>query len=185
MIEDRLRPRYSGRGVRPQSLFRGQYAQTVHLYRAQYAQRTPEQQSLTPQRSPRQRKARAIINKYRKTVRYAQLYRLQSLVPSVRNDEGASEVDILQETVKYIEELEKRLLSQVQSAGLPPKLAKLEHKRSSENPPTIPLKIQDLRNLVHTSLQPALHEKLVKQRQEDQATLQKLLSEASTSSTSS
>ena len=93
MIEDRLRPRYSSRSGRPQSLYRGQYAaQTVHMYRTQYAQRSPEQQSLTPQRSPRQRKARAIINKYRKTVRYAQLYRLKSLVPSVRNDEEASEV---------------------------------------------------------------------------------------------
>ena len=92
MIEDRLRPRYSTRPGRPQSLYRGQYTQTVHLYRAQYAQRSPEQQSLTPQRSPRQRKARAIINKYRKTVRYAQLHRLQSLVPSVRNDQEASEV---------------------------------------------------------------------------------------------
>lgn len=183
MIEDRLRPRYSSRSGRPQSLYRGQYAQTVHMYRTQYAQRSPEQQSLTPQRSPQQRKARAIINKYRKTVRYAQLYRLKSLVPSVRNDEEASEVDILQETVKYIEELEQRLLSQVQSVGLPPKLAKIEHKTVLENPSTIPLKIQDLRNLVHSSLQPRLQEKLTKQRQEDHANIQKLLNEASTSST--
>ena len=77
MLEDRLRPRYASRA--PSS-----------LYRRDYSPRTGS--TLGKPTSPRQRKAKAIVNKYRKNVRYAQLYRLKSLVPAVKDKEEASEV---------------------------------------------------------------------------------------------
>ena len=77
MLEDRLRPRYASRA--PSS-----------LYRPDYSPRTGS--TLGNPTSPRQRKAKAIVNKYRKNVRYAQLYRLKSLVPAVKDKEEASEV---------------------------------------------------------------------------------------------
>ena len=43
---------------------------------------------------------------------------------------------MLQETVRYIESLERRLLAQVHCAGLPPQLAKLQQKsEDSSGPP--------------------------------------------------
>ena len=79
MFEDRLRPRYTS---------------STSLYRHEYNARSESRASTTqPQRSPKQRKARAIIAKYRKNVRYAQLHRLKSLVPAVKDKEEASEVN--------------------------------------------------------------------------------------------
>ena len=75
MLEDRLRPRYASK------------TSSSGLYRAEYSPRSK-------QTSPQQRKARAIVNKYRKNVRYAQLYRLKALVPAVKDKEEASEVNI-------------------------------------------------------------------------------------------
>jgi len=83
MLEDRLRPRYSGRG-------QGKSEAGTHLYRLDYSQRSELRSP--QQKSPQQRKARAIVAKYKKTVRYAQLYRLKSLVPAVKDKEEASEV---------------------------------------------------------------------------------------------
>ena len=94
MIEDRLRPRYLGRVGRGSS---HPTSSSVHrqdnLYRPEYGQRKPnEATSRSGQRSPQQRKARAIVAKYRRTVRYAQLYTLKCLVPAVKHKEEASEV---------------------------------------------------------------------------------------------
>ena len=95
MLEDRLRPRYSGRG-------QGKPEAGSHLYRLDYSQRSELRSP--QQKSPQQRKARAIVAKYKKTVRYAQLYRLKSLVPAVKDKEEASEVSnfhIFLNQIKY------------------------------------------------------------------------------------
>ncbi len=109
-------------------------------------------------------------------------------------------MDVLEETVKYIESLERRLLERVRLSGLPARLHKLQPTTpgddagdgrlhlptigSSENPvgPVRTgggggLEIQDLRNLLHHSLQPALEQKLKKQRMEDDAMIRQLLEE--------
>lgn len=93
------------------------------------------------------------------------------------------QIDVLQETVRYIEDLERRLLAQVQSAGLPRQLVKFEHKddghdRNEPLPRRSPVQIEDLRNLLHSSLQPVLEEKLKKQRLEDENNIAQLLSDA-------
>lgn len=93
------------------------------------------------------------------------------------------QIDVLQETVRYIEDLERRLLAQVQSAGLPRQLVKFEHKddghdRTEPLPRRSPVQIEDLRNLLHSSLQPVLEEKLKKQRLEDENNIAQLLSDA-------
>ena len=93
------------------------------------------------------------------------------------------QIDVLQETVRYIEDLERRLLAQVQSVGLPRQLIKFEHKddgadRTDSRASRSPVQIQDLRNMLHSSLQPVLEEKLKKQRLEDENNIAQLLSDA-------
>ena len=80
MLEDRLRPRYSARGSSDKPGL-GLYRPAAAAFSAAEA-RT----------SPQQKKARAIVKKYRRKVRYAQLTRLRSLVPTLINKEEASEV---------------------------------------------------------------------------------------------
>jgi len=104
------------------------------------------------------------------------------------------QMDVLQETVKYIEDLERRLLERVRVSGLPARLQKLDaaadgvrHQPPSENSDGLPslrsggggggLEIQDLRHLLHTSLQPGLQHKLKKQQLEDEARLHHLMEE--------
>jgi hypothetical protein len=104
------------------------------------------------------------------------------------------QMDVLQETVKYIEDLERRLLERVRVSGLPARLQKLDaaadgvrHHLPSENSDGSPslrssgggggLEIQDLRHLLHTSLQPGLQHKLKKQQLEDEARLHHLMEE--------
>lgn len=154
--------------------------------------------------SPGQRKARAIVRKYRRNVRYAQLHRLKSLVPAVAEREEASEMEVLQETVRYIEELERRLLARVRLTGqLPARLQKLDPSTTAtattiqlpgslENPGHScssslgggggSLEIQELRQLLHHSLQPALEQKLKKQKSEDEAVIRRLVAETCSSS---
>jgi len=174
MLEDRLRPRYSGRSATRAGC-------TLYKTTCSGSESRPELKS--NQRSPQQRKARAIVNKYKKTVRYAQLHRLKSLLPALKHQEQAEEVDVLQETVRYIEDLERRLLAQVQCAGLPHQLKSFQNKHDAavsnpetgENPGEAPVEIHDLRSLLHARLQPALRHKLDKQREHDNTNIQQLL----------
>jgi hypothetical protein len=82
MFEDRLRPRYLSRERRL----------TPSETRPCEATRSGESGRSPPATSPGQRKARAIVRKYRRNVRYAQLYRLKALVPAVAEREEATEV---------------------------------------------------------------------------------------------
>lgn len=92
------------------------------------------------------------------------------------------QVDVLQETVRYIEDLERRLLAQVHCAGLPRQLLNCETKSNPERPESKPeVQIHDLRNMLHTSLQPVLEAKLKKQRLEDEAKIAQLLRDAGSS----
>ena len=100
MLEDRLRPRYSSR-TKPET----------RLYRSEYSDRSegrspgcPGRSPGSQQTSPQQRKARAIVAKYRKNVRYAQLHRLKSLVPAVKDREEATEVGV-QCTLPHVPEM--------------------------------------------------------------------------------
>ena len=74
MFEDRLRPRCLNRDRRRLNV--------------EMCEDSPRPQAT----SPGQRKARAIVRKYRRNVRYAQLHRLKSLVPAVAEREEATEV---------------------------------------------------------------------------------------------
>jgi hypothetical protein len=82
MFEDRLRPRYLSRERRL----------TTPETRSCEATRSGESGRSPPATSPGQRKARAIVRKYRRNVRYAQLHRLKALVPAVAEREEATEV---------------------------------------------------------------------------------------------
>ena len=82
MFEDRLRPRYLSRDRRRlthQDCLPCEPGDSPRLL----------QGSAT---SPGQQKARAIVRKYRRQVRYAQLHRLKALVPAVAEREEATEV---------------------------------------------------------------------------------------------
>ena len=96
---------------------------------------------------------------------------------------------MLQETVRYIEDLERRLLAQVHCAGLPPQLQKFDKKDDPAAPSTAAapaatgsVQMQELRSLLHTSLGPVLEARLAKQRAEDQTNIARLLEEASATS---
>ena len=95
-------------------------------------------------------------------------------------------MDVLQETVRYIVDLERRLLAQVQCAGLPPQLQKFDDPASapSSSTPAASVQMQDLRSLLHTSLGPVLEARLTKQRAEDETNIARLLEEANAATTS-
>jgi len=84
-------------------------------------------------RSPSQRRAREIVRKYRRHVRNAEFRRLRSVVPAVADDEKASQADILEETIRYIDALHQKLLARVHTDGLP---ARLTHQAASGAPTT-------------------------------------------------
>ena len=115
------------------------------------------------------------------------------------------QVDVLQETVRYIEDLERRLLAQVRTAGLPRQLLPYAKQEQQDLPntsagvqsdsapqqqqPGVQLDrghtkqpgvgLDQLRSLLHTSLQPALLAKLKKQRREDEDNIARLIRESS------
>merc|ERR1719318_1737984 len=73
-----------------------------------------------------QHQARGVVRKYRRSVRYSQLRRLKDMIPSLAQQGAVDEVDILEETTRYILSLEQKLLEKVREHGLPEKLVKMK-----------------------------------------------------------
>jgi len=78
-----------------------------------------------------ERLARAIVRKYRRRTRNSQLELLQSLVPGVQGRQ-VGEVEVLEETTRYIQALETRLLDRLREQGLPARLAKMRGEGGEE-----------------------------------------------------
>merc|ERR1719318_581582 len=73
-----------------------------------------------------QHQARGVVRKYRRSVRYSQLRRLKEMIPSLAQQGIVDELDILEETTRYILSLEQKLLEKVREHGLPEKLVKMK-----------------------------------------------------------
>ena len=57
---------------------------------------------------------------------------LQSLVPATQGRQGGEEVEVLEETTRYIQSLEQRLMDRLRQQGLPARLAKLRQEEGEE-----------------------------------------------------
>merc|ERR1712020_710693 len=84
--------------------------------------RRAEQSRNNPHGSPTQHRAKAIIRKYRRHVRQVEFKRLRSIVPAVAGNEKASQVEILEETIRYIDDLHQQLLERIHTSGVPANL---------------------------------------------------------------
>lgn len=132
--------------------------------------RSPTQSS---SRSPTQNSARAIVKKYRRHVRLVEFKRLKHIVPAVRENDKASEEDILEETVKYIEDLHNRLLERIHSQGLPSRLREVA--REGESSGSADLKMEEMRTLLERSLQPELMRRQRQRSEEDKVKVKQLI----------
>jgi len=196
---DRLKPACSQRSsMSPSSTDSSLVADSPYSRSNLY--RRAEQSRNNPHGSPTQHRAKAIIRKYRRHVRQVEFKRLRSIVPAVANNEKASQAEILEETIRYIDDLHQQLLRRIHTSGVPATLrgsvqetqTTLSSQQdgvngSSSNPPTQRLSerptnewnTDDVRNLVETALAPRLEAKLRQKRREDRERLGHILQASS------
>jgi len=150
--------------------------------------------------SPTQHRAKAIIRKYRRHVRHVEFKRLRSIVPAVAGNEKASQAEILEETIRYIDDLHQQLLRRIHTSGVPATLRDsaqetpvtlssrpdgVNGSSSSSSPgllierPTNEWTTNDVKNLVETALAPRLEAKLRQKRREDRERLDHILQASS------
>ena len=111
-------------------------------------------------------------------VRLGQLRLLQSLVPATQGREGVEEVEVLEETTRYIQTLEQRLMDRLRQQGLPARLAKLRQEEGErvdgveghgDN--------EELLGLVHRTLGNEVAERVGLQQEEDKREEERLVRE--------
>merc|ERR1712223_2234227 len=193
---DRLKPACSQRSsMSPSSTDSSLVADSPYsnLYRR------AEQSRNNPHGSPTQHRAKAIIRKYRRHVRQVEFKRLRSIVPAVAGNEKASQAEILEETIRYIDDLHQQLLRRIHSSGVPATLrnsaqqtpatlssipgtgdneSTSSQQRLCERP-TTEWTTNDVKNLVETALAPRLEAKLRQKRREDREKLDHILQASS------
>ena len=109
--------------------------------------------------------------------RLGQLRLLQSLVPATQGRQGVEEVEVLEETTRYIQTLEQRLMDRLRQQGLPARLAKL---RQEEGEPMVVGDEDDdegLLGLVHRTLGNEVAERVGLQQEEDKREEERLVRE--------
>lgn len=131
-----------------------------------------KKQSYKSERSPTQNRAKAIIKKYKRQVRQAEFRRLQSIIPAVREDDQATEATILEETMKYINDLHLQLLERIQTTGLPHQLRGVAGD-SGETDGNIGM--EEMKQLLGKSIQPKLEESWRQRRAEEKVKLKHLV----------
>ena len=110
--------------------------------------------------------------------RLGQLRLLQSLVPATQGREGVEEVEVLEETTRYIQALEQRLMDRLRQQGLPARLAKL---RQEEGEGVSGVEghgdDEELLGLVHRTLGNEVAERVGLQQEEDKREEERLVRE--------
>ena len=110
--------------------------------------------------------------------RLGQLRLLQSLVPATQGREGVEEVEVLEETTRYIQTLEQRLMDRLRQQGLPARLAKL---RQEEGEGVGGVEghgdDEELLGLVHRTLGNEVAERVGLQQEEDKREEERLVRE--------
>eukprot|EP00090_Calanus_glacialis_P020987 TRINITY_DN3239_c0_g1_i2.p1 TRINITY_DN3239_c0_g1~~TRINITY_DN3239_c0_g1_i2.p1 ORF type:complete len:176 (+),score=51.34 TRINITY_DN3239_c0_g1_i2:44-529(+) len=127
-----------------------------------------------------QHQARGVVRKYRRNVRYSQLRRLKEMIPILAQQGTVDEVDILEETTRYILSLEQKLLEKVREHGLPEKL------KMKDNPAVCDdlsdnedvkgnIDINMMKSILHKFAQPEIERKLEDQKIEDEKQILEIL----------
>merc|ERR1719318_156976 len=128
-----------------------------------------------------QHQARGVVRKYRRSVRYSQFRRLKEMIPSLAQHGAVDEVDILEETTRYILSLEQKLLEKVREHGLPGKLVKMkdnpavsddlsDHDDHKDN-----IDMNMMKCILHKFAQPEIERRLEDQKIEDQKQISEIL----------
>lgn len=196
---DRLKPLCSQRPSSPSTPPTHSPSSEVSVHRRPTA-------TTVTRRSPSQRRAREIVRKYRKHVRNAEFRRLRSVVPAVADDEKASQAEILEETIRYIDSLHQKLLARVHTDGLPARLTQHAQAAASGAPsesgtntgrsttaaataaaapspsgPQPQMTAAELRALIDGQLRPQLEKTVRQKRFEDELRLQQIMMTAGVS----
>eukprot|EP00092_Neocalanus_flemingeri_P015626 GFUD01016914.1.p1 GENE.GFUD01016914.1~~GFUD01016914.1.p1 ORF type:complete len:158 (+),score=61.28 GFUD01016914.1:546-1019(+) len=121
--------------------------------------------------------ARSVVRKYRRQGRYSQLWRLKEMIPSLAQQQRMDEVDILEETARYILNLEQKLLEKVREHGLPEKLDKLKDNSAVSDDPSdnSAIDMDSLKSLLHRYAKPELRRRLDEQKIEDQKQIDRIV----------
>ena len=98
-------------------------------------------------------------------------------MPATQGRQGVEEVEVLEETTRYIQTLEQRLMDRLRQQGLPARLAKL---RQEEGEPMVVGDEDDdegLLGLVHRTLGNEVAERVGLQQEEDKREEERLVRE--------
>merc|ERR1712106_299862 len=120
----------------------------------------------------------SVVRKYRRHVRYSQLRRLKEMIPTLTQQGTVDEVDILEETTRYILSLEQKLLEKVREHGLPEKLARLKDNLkvsddlSDSDNTTDNIDMNTLQSILHKYAQPEVERRLEEQKMEEEKRLE-------------
>jgi len=164
---DRLKPKY--RDCEFKSL--STPVRSAKSERSQSRADRPTTQSRAD-RSPTQSRAKAIVKKYKRQVRQAEFQRLQSIIPTVREDDEATEETILAETMKYIDDLHHQLLERIHTKGLPLQLRRVAED-TEDNPNTF--NMDQMKELLGKSIHPKLEASFRQRRAEEKVKIKHLI----------
>ena len=109
-----------------------------------------------------------------------QLRLLQSLVPATQGRQGVEEVEVLEETTRYIQTLEQRLMDRLRQQGLPARLAKLRQDEEEGGESRVDGDEdgdEGLLGLVHRTLGNEVAERVGLQQEEDKREEERLVRE--------
>ena len=110
--------------------------------------------------------------------RLGQLRLLQSLVPATQGRQGVEEVEVLEETTRYIQTLEQKLMDRLREQGLPARLAKLRQDEEGElREDGDEGDNEGLLGLVHRTLGNEVAERVGVQQEEDKREEERLVRE--------
>ena len=90
------------------------------------------------------KKARRVVKKYKKMSLKKEMTRLRQLLPK---GESLKQHEVLDQTILLIQQLEMKLLTRIQQAGIPPRIAMSMGETSTQS-----LDLNKLRNLVMNTM---------------------------------
>jgi len=103
--------------------------------------------------------------------------RLKSIVPAIAENDEATEEVILEETIKYIDDLHKQLLERIHCHGLPSQMQNAsEDHESTANPSN--MNLEEMKELLQKSIQPQLEARQKIRRQQESVRLKKFMEES-------
>merc|ERR1712080_115950 len=127
-------------------------------------------------RSPTQHRAKAIIKKYKRQVRMTEFKRLKSIVPAIAENDEATEEVILEETIKYIDDLHQQLLERIHCHGLPSQMRNASEDHEGADPSN--MNLDEMKELLQKSIQPQLEARQKIRRHQESIRLKKFIEQS-------